>query len=73
MNRRQGIIASISAIIGLMSGEAKSEDLTNSLSLPIAQGVIFNFDSFTTFTFIHEGEKISMTGAEIFEALKSSK
>jgi len=79
MERRQAIITAMGAIIGLMSGRAKSEPLgaptsnlkvVNSIEAP-PQAVSFNFDIFDKFIFTSNGESVTITGKEMFDALKS--
>lgn len=78
MQRRQAIIAAIGAVIGIMSGKAKSEPVSGtaptpqySLTMP-PQSVTFNLEIFEKFTFNWKGESVTITGKEIFDALKST-
>jgi hypothetical protein len=78
MTRRQGIMAAIAGVIGIMSGKAKSENLlapTGSTSLGLQQKpqfVIFDLNIFSKFTFSLDGESVTVTGKEIFDVLKES-
>lgn len=64
-------------MVGIMSGKAKSEasatvnSLTTSLTMP-PRAVTFSFDSYEKFTFTWKGESVTVTGEEMFAALKSS-
>ena len=76
MKRRQAIIAAIGAMVGIMSGKAKSEPFVTdtlkqsgvSFNLP-PQSVAFSFDSYEKFTFTWKDKSITLTGEEMFAAL----
>ena len=75
LTRRQGIMAAIAGVIGIMSGRAKTEQLvsgTSNITLnPNApQSVSFSLDTFAKFTFRLGDEEVTVTGKEVFDALK---
>ena len=75
MTKRQAILAAIGGIVGLMSGRAKAESTAPVSSITIQQipqSVSFSFDTFKEFTFSYGGESVTLTGKEMFAALKSS-
>ena len=77
MTKRQAILAALAGTIGLMSHRAKTEMLqssgtTNIATLMVPQTVSFSLDTFKEFTFSQGGESVTLTGKEIFAALKTN-
>ena len=78
MQRRQAIIAAIGAMVGIMSGKAKSEPVSGTAPMPQYSitmpplSVTFSFDAYEKFTFNWKGETVTVTGKEMFDALKST-
>ena len=73
MTKREAIVATMGAVIGLMSNRVKTSELAPTSSFTITnmpQSVSFSFDTFEKFTFSHSGESITLTGKEMFDALK---
>lgn len=77
MDRRKAVIAMLAAIVGLMSRKATmAAEETTSGNFSLAdfnkpQTVTFNLASFKQFDFTLDGEKVSLSPAEVFAALKS--
>lgn len=77
MERRNAIIAMLAASVGVMSHRAVAAPLKplihdGYLLLSVGpQTVSFNLDVYDRFDFFHGKEKVSLTGAEIFAALKA--
>ena len=77
MTRRQGIIAAIAGVIGIMSGRAKTETIpgatgsSNFVFQQQPQSVSFSLNTFSKFTFRLGDEEVTVTGKEVFDALKS--
>ena len=76
MTKRQAILTGLMGAIGLMSGRAKAEMVPASGTISIAitqvpQSVSFSLDTFKEFTFSQGGESVTLTGKEIFAALKN--
>lgn len=70
MNRRNGILASLTAICGMMSGRAvRAGDAMPTLSLPKGE-VTLPLDSFTFYNFTLHGETVRLTPEEVMAALK---
>lgn len=75
MTKRQAILAGLSGTISLMSGRAKAEATAPTSNFTIQQqpqSVSFSLDTFKSFTFSLGGESVTLSGKEIFEALKSN-
>lgn len=78
MTKRQAILAAIAGAIGLMSSKAKTENLPGTVSgttshvfQQVPQTVSFDLKTFAKFTFYIGDETVTVTGREIFEALKA--
>lgn len=76
MTKREAIFAAIAGAIGLMSNRAKAETITLSGTTittitQMPQSVMFDLDTFKEFKFTQGGESVTLTGKEIFAALKS--
>ena len=79
MTKRQAILAAIGAMVGIMSGKAKSEPIGTTRTVQASeysftmppQSVTFSLDSYEKFTFNWKGESVTITGKEMFDALKS--
>jgi hypothetical protein len=76
MTKRQAILAGLAATVGLMSGRAKAEMTAPAVQTfsitQQPQNVTFSLDTFKSFTFTQGGESVTVTGKEIFDALKST-
>lgn len=76
MTKRQAILAALSGTIGLMSGRAKAETIPSggvssmSVITQMPQTVSFSLNTFKEFTFSLDGESVTITNKEIFDALK---
>lgn len=75
MKRREAIAAVAVAMVGLMSGKAKSEPAATSgsnvpLTLPGPPAITLDLDGFKSFTFGHNGKTVTFSPLEIFDALK---
>jgi hypothetical protein len=76
MNKRKAVIAMLAATVGLMSKKAtmaadlKTTQATSLLNLNAAQTLTFNLASFKQFDFTLDGEKVTLSPAEVFAALK---
>ncbi len=78
MTKRQAILAGIAGTIGLMLSRAKTEPLapsagTMSVWQQGPQSVSINLDMFAKFTFHLGDDQVTVTGKEIFEALKAAR
>lgn len=79
MRRQKAILAALAAVIEFMSGRTTmTADTSTGLLAPSTtladwnkpRTVTMNLAAFSSFDFCFEGEKVSLTPAEIFAALK---
>ena len=77
MTKRQALLAAIAGTIGIMSERAKSENMPGTVTTTDIsvfkqqpQSVTFNLDTFAKFTFNLGDESVTVTGKEIFDAIK---
>jgi len=74
VKRQTAVIAMLAATVGLISRKATMADENNGVvSLSDwnkPKTLTFGLDGFKEFTFTHDGQKVTLSTAEIFAALK---
>jgi hypothetical protein len=66
MKRRGAVIAMLAGVAALMTKKAEAEV---SLVAPVTT-LTFGLSQFKSFVFLYEGERVELTPAEMFAALK---
>lgn len=72
MTKRQAMIAATGAVVGMMSGSARSESGNSGISnWNSPHKVTIDLDGFESFVFTQGGRSVTVTPRELFEALSS--
>lgn len=78
MNRRQGIFGGLASIIGMTGGKAVVAKAADGLVLSDAivldqkrYGVTFPIDGYAFYKFTFDGQTVTLTPKEVFEAIRA--